>query len=85
MWLESSSNKATGLLILDQDYAREYIRLSLLGVNNINNLTECSHVLPAESTKVTISDNQAALKKWLDGVDNKTISDNVEAGRKVNA
>ncbi|KAH0159877.1 heme peroxidase, partial [Aureobasidium melanogenum] len=67
----------------NQDYAREYIRLSLLGVYNINDLTECSHVLPAETTKVTISDNQAALKKWLDGVDNRTISDDVEAGRKV--
>ena len=29
-----------------QDYAREYIRLSLLGVNNINKLQECSMVLP---------------------------------------
>ncbi|GKT49493.1 ligninase LG5 [Colletotrichum spaethianum] len=27
-------------------YAREYIRLSLLGVNNINDLTECTKALP---------------------------------------
>ncbi|KAF2493128.1 heme peroxidase [Lophium mytilinum] len=27
-------------------YATAYVRLSLLGVNNMNNLTECSHVLP---------------------------------------
>jgi len=32
--------------ILGQGYAREYVRLSLLGVYNINNLTDCSHVLP---------------------------------------
>jgi hypothetical protein len=30
------------------DYATAYTRLSLLGVNNINNLTECTHVLPRE-------------------------------------
>ncbi|KAM7200191.1 putative lip/Mn/Versatile peroxidase [Naviculisporaceae sp. PSN 640] len=28
------------------DYAREYVRLSLLGVFNINNLTDCTRVLP---------------------------------------
>lgn len=28
------------------DYAREYVRLSLLGVYNINNLTDCTRVLP---------------------------------------
>ncbi|KAF2500188.1 heme peroxidase [Lophium mytilinum] len=31
----------------DEDYATAYTRLSLLGVNNINNLTECSQVMPA--------------------------------------
>jgi len=28
------------------DYSQAYIRLSLLGVNNINNLTECTQTLP---------------------------------------
>ncbi|EON65345.1 hypothetical protein W97_04583 [Coniosporium apollinis CBS 100218] len=31
----------------NEDYASSYIRLSLLGVNNINSLTECTKVLPA--------------------------------------
>ncbi|KAJ2955374.1 hypothetical protein NQ176_g11403 [Zarea fungicola] len=31
----------------NEDYAREYVRLSLLGVHNINDLTECTKVLPA--------------------------------------
>lgn len=31
----------------NDDYARAYTRLSLLGVNNINNLTECTGTLPA--------------------------------------
>ena len=30
----------------NEDYAYSYIRLSLLGVNNINGLTECTKVLP---------------------------------------
>ncbi|KAK3393394.1 heme peroxidase [Podospora didyma] len=30
----------------DEGYAREYVRLSLLGVYNINNLTDCTRVLP---------------------------------------
>lgn len=34
----------------NEDYAYSYVRLSLLGVNNINNLTECSKVLPAAKT-----------------------------------
>ena len=31
-------------------YAMAYVRLSLLGVNNINNLTECTQVLPRSAT-----------------------------------
>lgn len=31
----------------NKDYAAAYVRLSLLGVNNINDLTECTKVLPA--------------------------------------
>lgn len=31
----------------NEDYARAYVRLSLLGVNNINGLVECTKVLPA--------------------------------------
>ncbi|OMP82656.1 Manganese peroxidase 1 [Diplodia seriata] len=35
----------------NEDYATAYTRLSLLGVNNINNMTECSKVLPAQRIK----------------------------------
>ncbi|KAL5598672.1 hypothetical protein BROUX41_003414 [Berkeleyomyces rouxiae] len=35
-----------GQAIWNRDYAREYVRLSLLGVNNINDLQECTKVLP---------------------------------------
>ncbi|OAQ68857.2 peroxidase [Pochonia chlamydosporia 170] len=38
-------NQACLLQPLD-DYAREYIRMSLLGVYNINDLTECTKALP---------------------------------------
>jgi len=30
----------------DEDFARAYVRLSVLGVNRINNLTECTKTLP---------------------------------------
>ncbi|KAL1640781.1 hypothetical protein SLS58_006603 [Diplodia intermedia] len=35
----------------NEDYAAAYTRLSLLGVNNINSMTECSKVLPAQRIK----------------------------------
>ncbi|TQN66069.1 Ligninase LG5 [Colletotrichum shisoi] len=49
----------------NEDYAREYIRLSLLGVNNINDLTECTKALPARSGSTFNAPDQAALDKWL--------------------
>ncbi|TDZ62061.1 Versatile peroxidase VPL1 [Colletotrichum trifolii] len=48
----------------NEDYAREYIRLSLLGVQNINGLTECTKALPGRTGSFTAPD-QAALDKWL--------------------
>jgi hypothetical protein len=32
----------------DKDFARAYLRLSLLGVKNINELTDCTKVLPSQ-------------------------------------
>lgn len=52
--------------VSQQDYAREYIRLSLLGVNNINQLQECTKVLPRE-TKFFVSPDQKFLDQWLAG------------------
>lgn len=49
-----------------KDYAREYIRLSLLGVNNINDLVECTKVLPPEIKSFT-SPDQNFLDQWLAG------------------
>lgn len=48
------------------DYARAYTRLSLLGVNNINDLKECTKVLPAER-KSFVSQDQIILDRWLQG------------------
>ncbi|KAH8892465.1 heme peroxidase, partial [Thozetella sp. PMI_491] len=45
-------------------YAREYIRLSLLGVYNINDLTECTKVLPMPVTSFSPPD-QDAVNQWL--------------------
>ncbi|KAF7554706.1 hypothetical protein G7Z17_g2741 [Cylindrodendrum hubeiense] len=67
----------------NDDYAREYIRLSLLGVNNINKLTECTKVLPQP---VSNWDEPEAgkMNKWLDSDDysqkSKDVSWDVETG-----
>ncbi|KAF2102522.1 peroxidase [Rhizodiscina lignyota] len=50
----------------NEDFSREYVRLSLLGVNNINNLIECTKVLPAAKTTYTPPD-KAIILKWLAG------------------
>ncbi|GJN76684.1 hypothetical protein PLIIFM63780_000170 [Purpureocillium lilacinum] len=43
---EAYGNSLKGQITWSQAYAREYVRLSLLGVYNINALTECTRVLP---------------------------------------
>ncbi|KAF2716564.1 class II peroxidase [Polychaeton citri CBS 116435] len=45
-WQKFSQGNNVGQKHWNEDYATAYTRLSLLGVNNINNLTECSRVLP---------------------------------------
>ncbi|KAL2070244.1 hypothetical protein VTL71DRAFT_13270 [Oculimacula yallundae] len=61
------SQFAAGQKHWNEDYAREYVRLSLLGVSNINGLVECTHVLPAQTLKTIISDDRVVLNKWLNG------------------
>lgn len=51
---------------MQKDYAKAYTRLSLLGVNNINDLKECTKVLPAER-KTFVSEDQVLLDRWLQG------------------
>ncbi|OJD28926.1 ligninase h2 precursor [Diplodia corticola] len=46
-WVQFT-DPVTGQKHWNEDYAAAYTRLSLLGVNNINSLTECSKVLPAQ-------------------------------------
>ncbi|KAL2070011.1 hypothetical protein VTL71DRAFT_14691 [Oculimacula yallundae] len=54
----------------NEDYAKEYVRLSLLGVNNINQLTECTRVLPP-AKKVFLLPDTTLLQMWLEGKYNK--------------
>lgn len=46
-------------------YSREYVRLSLLGVDYINSLTECSKALPAASPGPYNPPDQAYLNSWM--------------------
>lgn len=65
----------------DEDYAKEYIRLSLLGVNNINNHTECTRVLPAAKKTFTMPDS-TLLQQWLEGKYNK-LGQYIEDGQTI--
>jgi hypothetical protein len=62
-----------------KDYAREYIRLSLLGVNNINTLKECSKALPP-ATKLYTAPDEKKVDKWLN-----TSGSTSDAAKKVAA
>ncbi|KAF2969393.1 generic peroxidase (class II-related) [Xylaria multiplex] len=65
------------------DYARAYIRLSLLGVNNINKLTECTKALPARTEEYKNPD-QENMDEWLKSsrvsLTSEEIADRVELG-----
>jgi hypothetical protein len=51
---------------VEQDYAKAYTRLSLLGVSNINDLQECTKVLPVMRTSF-VNEDQVILDRWLQG------------------
>ncbi|KAI0117876.1 peroxidase [Nemania sp. FL0031] len=65
------------------DYARAYIRLSLLGVNNINELTECTKALPARVLEYKNPD-QKSMDEWLNSsrvsLTSEEIAERVELG-----
>jgi hypothetical protein len=54
------------LLIYLKDYAKAYTRMSLLGVNNINDLKECTKVLPPARNSF-VNQDQKLLDLWLQG------------------
>jgi len=64
-WQEFS-DRNSGQQHWNEDYAKAYTRLSLLGVNNINDLKECTKVLPAARTSF-VSEDQVLLDMWLQG------------------
>ncbi|KAK8038276.1 hypothetical protein PG994_015043 [Apiospora phragmitis] len=70
----------------NEDFAAGYIRLSLLGVNNINKLTECTKVLPGGTPSFTPND-QSNVDKWLKTADQsataKKISNALHAGESL--
>ncbi|KAI8626267.1 class II peroxidase [Xylariaceae sp. FL1651] len=68
------------------DYARAYLRLSFLGVNNINQLTECTKALPARTLEYKNPD-QENMDEWLKSsrvtLTSEEIADKVELGGTV--
>jgi hypothetical protein len=63
-----------------QAYARAYVRLSLLGVYNINNLTDCTSVLPARVTTGDFLDDRVELTEFLQGEPDDEATDALLAG-----
>ncbi|KEY69058.1 hypothetical protein S7711_03356 [Stachybotrys chartarum IBT 7711] len=61
-----------GQRVWNRDYAREAIRLSLLGVNNINTMTECTRALP-RSTHSFRNRDQRMIDRWLERVDASAV------------
>jgi hypothetical protein len=51
----------------NDDFAKEMVRLGLLGVKNINNLTECTKVLPPSTGKSFRAFDQTVVDQWANG------------------
>ncbi|KAF2850571.1 class II peroxidase [Plenodomus tracheiphilus IPT5] len=64
-WAEFS-DRNLGQNHWNEDYAKAYTRLSLLGVDNINELKECTKVMPPARTTF-VSEDQVLLDRWLNG------------------
>jgi hypothetical protein len=71
-----------------QEYAKYYVRLSLLGVDNINELTECSKALPLPQVSGSFTANdQGLVDQWLnttkeDG-NSAQVANELRAGQSV--
>jgi hypothetical protein len=63
---QAFSSPIIGQVTWNDAYAREFVRLSLLGVYNINELTDCTHVLPDFHDTFRNGD-QELLDEWLNG------------------
>ncbi|KAM0236855.1 hypothetical protein ACHAPO_004897 [Fusarium lateritium] len=83
---EAFASGSTGQAAWNEDYARAYVRLSLLGVNNINSLTECTKVLPQPVDSYRHKD-KGRFNKWLQSDDNsytsKSVSKDIDDGYEI--
>ncbi|TQW00798.1 hypothetical protein V2A60_001839 [Cordyceps javanica] len=73
-------HEPTGQTLWNEDYARAYVRLSLLGVRNINNLTECTHVLPAYTGPSFTNPDEEMMALYADGELHRSAEVELEAG-----
>lgn len=68
----------------NKDYAREYVRLSLLGVYNINNLTDCTWVLPQARRQFGGVQDQWAVDMWTNTTENiPEVAKALEEGKPI--
>uniref|UniRef100_L2FRK3 Peroxidase n=1 Tax=Colletotrichum fructicola (strain Nara gc5) TaxID=1213859 RepID=L2FRK3_COLFN len=57
-----------GQMAWNQAYSSEYVRMSLLGVPNMNDLTECTKVLPPFKGADFQMPDQSELDKFMNGI-----------------
>jgi hypothetical protein len=68
------TGQLTGQIPWNLAYSRAYVRLSLLGVYNINDLTECTSVLPPPIIGTFLNLDQGLLTTFLNGAANTTAA-----------
>ncbi|KAM5385215.1 hypothetical protein ACJZ2D_001176 [Fusarium nematophilum] len=56
-FIETYADSFLSQITWNADYSRAYVRLSLLGVNHINDLVDCAAVLPSAVTSFTVPAN----------------------------
>jgi hypothetical protein len=69
-----------------QAYAQEYVRLSLLGVFNINQLVDCTKALPGGDRRPDTwqAPDQSTVDQWLNSVKNSMqVANELRSGNSI--
>ncbi|KAK1532858.1 peroxidase [Colletotrichum costaricense] len=72
-----------GQFMWNEAYATEYVRMSLLGVNNINDLTECTKALPPFRPGFQQPDEDLLTKVMGSVINSEAIKQALEKGDKI--
>lgn len=73
-----------GQAMWNEGYAREYVRLSLLGVNNINDLVDCTKALPQATSNTFRNPDQDQINQYINGDTDSSAALALNLGNLVN-